>query len=327
MRNIRVIRIVSFMVFSVFITLSLSTVFVMAQEKYPTKPITVVVGYAAGGATDVTARAFSKAVENVVKQPLLVINKPGAATAVAMQYVKNSPPDGYTLGISGTGSILGKHFTQVPFDYFEDFTHLCQYVSLIAGFVVHPDSPWKSMQEFVEYARKNPGKIKYGAFERGTHGHLEAEAFAALNGIKWVPVPFPGDLQALAACMGKHVDACLASIQSLTPLVRAEKLRLLAFFEERHKSFPDVPQVRELGYEFPVDFRGFYGLLAPKGITAEIKDTLLDAFRKAWKDPQFQNVMSNMSMPTCYREGDELIRYYREYDKECQAIMKRIGLK
>lgn len=320
-------RNVIFMVFTVFIVLIFMTALATGQEKFPSKPITVVVGYAAGGATDLSARVFSKAFEKILKQPVIAVNKPGGGGAIALQFVKNSLADGYTLGTITTGAILGGHQREVPFKIFDDFTHLCQYGEWIVGIAVHIDSSWKTLEEFVEYARKNPGKIKYSTIEKGTHAGLLAAQFGILNGIDWVPVHFPGDPQCATALLGKHVDAVVSTPQAWESFVKAGKFRLLTIFEKRFNEFHDVSTVIERGYKSaPKEFCGFVGLLAPKGLPVEVRATLLDAFRKAWKDSEFQKAMDEMMLPATYKEGDEWIHTLKEYDKIGFSIMKQVGL-
>jgi len=322
----RIRKSVVIMVLGIFITICISISFAMSAEKYPSKPISIVVGYAPGGATDLSSRAFAKSLEKILKQPVVVVNKPGAASAVQLQFVKNSPPDGYTLGTITTGAILNGLLKDTPYKVFEDFTHLNQYGEWLHGLVVHVDSPWKTLDEFVEYGRKNPGKLKYASMDKSTHIALMAAQFGMLNGIQWTLVVFPGDAPGVAACLGKHVDAAAVNVVGWAPFVKAGKLRALAVFESKFKEFPDIPQAIELGYKYSANFRGFVGILGPKGLPSDIRETLMNASRKAWKDPEFQSTMDIIMLPAVYKEGDEWLRFLKEYEKEGLSIMKQIEL-
>jgi tripartite-type tricarboxylate transporter receptor subunit TctC len=330
MRKMRILRRVVLVVFTVFLASILMPGIGIGQEKYPSKTITVVLGLAPGGATDLSIRALAKTAEKVLKQPVVVTNKPGAGTAISMHYVKNSLPDGYTLGVATTGGILGPHLKETPYDFFEDFTHLTQFSVLPGGVVVHSDSPYKTLRDLFEYAKKNPGKLKYASTEHASLSHMHAEQMAFLNGFKWVHVPFAGDTPASAALLGKHVDAMVLGVVSWGPFVKSGKFRLLAVQQEtRFKEFPDAPTITECGYKSYTyaPLTANYGVLAPKGLPSDVKETLLSAFREAWKDPEFQGVLEKLSIMPTYREGEDWIRFLKAWDKESVSVMKEMGVK
>jgi len=139
-----------------------------AQEKYPVKPINFLIGFPAGGTTDVCARPLVNAASKTLGQPIVVVNKPGGASAVAVATLKNEKPDGYTIGILGSGAVLSQHMRKVPYDTAKDFTPIMQYAVYLYGLVVQSDSPWKTFKEFIEYARNNPGKIRYSTAGPGS---------------------------------------------------------------------------------------------------------------------------------------------------------------
>lgn len=291
MNWLQMIKKTIFMVFTIFIALMFMTVFALGQDKYPSKPITWTVGFAPGGVTDVTARALGKSVEKILKQPIAVVNKPGAGSSIQLQFVKNSPPDGYTLGIFTSGGLLGTHLREVPYDFFKDFTHLIQYGSYLFGIAVHPDSQWKTLKELVDYAKENPGKLKYGSFDPGAPGTLLAQSFGFYNGFKWQLVSYTGDALLGAALMGKHVDTIVCTYNGWGPFTKAGRLRLLGIFDDnRWKEFPNVPTVKESGYKYGGGY-GVLGVLGPKDLPKDIRRTLLTAFREAFKDPEFQTLM------------------------------------
>jgi tripartite-type tricarboxylate transporter receptor subunit TctC len=296
-----------------------------AQEKYPSKPITWTVGYAAGGVSDVCTRAFAKAAEKTLKQPIVVVNKPGAASSIQLQSLKNSPPDGYTIGTLTIGGILNTHLRETPYDSFNDFVHLSQIGNFLFGIAVHPDARWKNLKEFVEYARESPGKIKYGSFAPGSPATLVGESFAFYNGFKMQLISYDGDTLAATALMGKHIDAVVITYSGWGPLVKAGRLRLLGvFYDARWKEFPDAPTVKELGYNYGGGF-GTLSVLGPKNLPLDVKRTLLGAFREASKDPEFVTVMDRNACPITYKEGDDWTRYLMEVDKEAVTLMKQIG--
>jgi hypothetical protein len=151
---------------------------VLAQEKYPTKPITLTIGYGAGGGTDVSTRPLANAASKILGQPIIVVNKPGGATAVAMAALKNEKPDGYNIGTLGAGGFLVPLTRKVGYDVLKDFTPIIQFAIFQYGLVVRSDSPWKTFKEFIDYAKANPGKIRYSTSGVGGAQHLVMERLA-----------------------------------------------------------------------------------------------------------------------------------------------------
>ena len=301
-----------------------------AEDKYPTKPVTLLVGFAAGGATDLSARGLGKAMEKVLGQPVIVVNKPGGGTSIQLHSVKTSPPDGYTIGVLATGGIVGPHLREVPYDLFKDFAHLCQFVAFPTGIAVHVDSPWKTLKEFVEFAQKNPGKLKYASTEPGSSSMMLGEQFAVINQFKWVHVSHPGDSAAATSLLGKHVDALVLTPLGWGPFARAGKFRVLGVFvDQRLKEFPQIPTIKEQGFKYYENaaITAIYGILAPKGIPPQVYSTLLTTLRKAWQDPEFQEVVEKNSLIPVYKEGEEWVQYVKDWDKEAVRVMKQIGMK
>ena len=326
MDRLRMIEKIFFMILSSFVVVVFMSALVIAQEKYPSKPITWTVGYAAGGVSDICTRAFAKAAEKTLKQPIVVVNKTGAASSIQLQALKNSPPDGYTIGTLTMGGMLNTHLRETPYDPFKDFTHLAQFGNFLFGIAVHPDSPWKTLKEFVEYARQNPGKIKFGSFAPGSPATLVGESFAFYNGFKMQLISYDGDTLAATALLGKHIDAVVVTYSGWGPLVKAGRLRLLGvFYDARWKEFPDVPTVKELGYKYGGGF-GTLSALGPKNLPTYVKETLFTAFREAFKDPEFTTIMDRNASPALYKEGEDWVRYLEEADKEAVSLMKKIGL-
>jgi tripartite-type tricarboxylate transporter receptor subunit TctC len=296
-----------------------------SDARYPEKIITIEVGYAPGGSTDVSTRTLAKFLEKYLKQKVVVVNKPGAGSTIEMESVKKAVPDGYTLGTITTGAILRAAVTEVPYKLFEDYTFVCQYGEWLHGIAVSVDSQWKTMKDLVNFAKQNPGKIKYATMPPGTHIALVAAQFGKLNGIDWVHVKYDGDAPSATAVVGKHVDVCVTTPLGWNPFVKSGDLRLLGTFEQRFKEYPEIPMISELGYRYSTEFRGFVGLLGPKGIPQDVLNTLKEACRKAWNDPGFQKGMDEIMLPAVYREGKEWIDFLKQYDKEGNSIMKDIG--
>lgn len=303
--------------------------FSIAQETYPSKTVVLNVGFTAGGGTDLSTRAYAPVMEKIFGQPVVVVNKPGAGAAIMLDFIKNSPPDGYNLGVYATGAITGPHLKEVSYDFFKDFTHIVQLSQYGMGLLVNVSSPWKTAKDLVEYGQKNPGKLRFSSSGgTGTSTHLLSEQFGFMNNIKWVHVPFDGDTPALAAILGNHIDVSITTLSTGTGHAKAGRLRLLlVFYENRLKDFPDVQTAKEAGYRPYVYKLGITGLCGPKNLPTPITEKILSAVKAASKHPDVIRILTNYYYLAPCRGGDEWISYLKEGEEEEVAAMKKIGLK
>ena len=296
-----------------------------AQEKYPNRAINLIVGYPAGGTTDLGARALGVAAGKILGQPVVILNKPGGASSVAMATLKNEKPDGYTIGVLASGAVLSQHMRKVPYDSAQDFTPIMQYAVFLYALVVRADSPWKTFNEFIDYAKTNPGKVRYGTGGSGTPQHLVMERLAVKEKIKWTHIPFQGNGPAVTALLGGHVEANPGTSE-WKPHVQAGKLRLLAAFgEKRMPDFPDVPTLLDLGYDIVAP--SLICIVGPKGISPQIVQTLHGAFKKAMEDPDFINVNKVGDMPIIYRGPEDLAKHLLQMNEEVGGVIKSLGLR
>ena len=296
-----------------------------AQEKYPVKPITLIVGYPAGGSVDVCARPFASAAGKILGQPIMIINKPGGGSSVAMVLLKNEKPDGYTIGLLISGAVMGQHMREVPYDTAKDFTPIMQYGVYLYGLVVQSESPWKTFNEFIDYAKANPGKILYSTAGPGTPQHLVMERLAMKEKITWKHIPFEGGGPAISALLGGHVQAA-AQTTEWKKHVESGRLRLLAVFgEKRMIDFPEVPTLLDLGYSITAPSLG--SVVGPKGISPQVVETLHKAFKKAMEDPDFIRISRQMDMPLIYRSPQELAKHLVEMNEEVGGLIGSLGLR
>jgi len=237
-----------------------------AQE-FPTKPINVLIAVNPGGSNDSMVRLIGHKAEKFLGQPFMITNNGGAAGSVALGIVAKQPPDGYHLaGHFSTPLILVPHYRTVPYKL-DDFTPIIIYGASTLGLVVKADSPWKTLKELVEHARKNPGDINYSVLGTGAPQHLAMEYIAKQEGIRWTAVPYSSGLPTIPL-LGGHVTATSTGTE-WTPHVQAGTLRLLATYgETRTKTFPNVPTLRELGYDYVA--WSVYTISAPKGTPSPI---------------------------------------------------------
>ena len=258
--------------------------------RYPERPVTMLVGLAAGGANDLIARALAEATKAYFPQPITIINKPAGGGSLATAELVQARADGYTLIMGyGPAFTFQPYLTpHLPYKGPKDF-------SMVTGVAIVPliiagrsDAPWKGMQEFLDYAKKNPGKIRLGTGGIGSLGHIVGEDLKQAAQVDITLVPFSGAATAITAMLGGHVEAVHSNPSPLMGHLRAGTIRNLAIYEEKRVArFPDVPTLRELSYD--VVTRGSYYFVAgPKGLPGELIQTLHNAFSKALRSEKFQ---------------------------------------
>src|SRR5262245_18570289 len=300
-----------------------------AQETYPSRPITIVAPFPPGGVADLTARPVAAAMERVLKNPVGVVNKTGAAGAVGMQSVATSKPDGYTLLLALSSiSIIpeaDKIFGRPPAFTVDQFAPIALVSADPTVLVVRAESPWKTAREFIEDAQKRPGQISYSS--SGVYGTLHM-AMALLEheaGVKLRHVPYAGAGPALTAILGGHVEALASGPAVVLPHLRAGKLRALAGWgDARVAALPDVPTFKELGYP-DAEFYIWAGVFAPKGTPEPILGRLRDAMRHVVNDPDFKGAMDKLETPIVFKQGEEFQRFFDADARRLAAGVRRVG--
>ncbi|WP_372588271.1 tripartite tricarboxylate transporter substrate binding protein [Acidovorax sp. BLS4] len=243
---------------------------------YPSKPVKLVVGFAAGGPTDVVARAFADHASRALGQPFIIDNKPGANTILAAQAVASAPADGYTLlfGATNHTMIPGLYSNRVKFDALRSFRPLCTVATSPTVLVVGPGLPMKSLADYMAKARKEPGRITAGTAGIGSSGHFATEMFARANGLQLNHVPYKGAAPVVTDLMGGQLDSSFATLGSVLPQIRSGKLAALAVASpQRSGLLPDVATFAESGGgNYSAD--AWYGVLAPAGVPEPVAQAL-----------------------------------------------------
>lgn len=298
---------------------------VLGQSDFPNKPITVIVPMAPGGAADLTSRLIGKVAEKYLGQSVVVVNKTGGAGTVGTAALAAAKPDGYTLGTLVTSPIMTvPHVTKLTYHPVKDLEAIVQHSVLNFAVSVRSDSPFMTFKEIIEYARKNPGVVTYGTSGTNSAQHILMEQIARAEKVEWIQVPFKGGPEILSAMMGGHVS--LAATDFSPSLYKAKKMRSLAMFlNERWSEHPDIPTLRELGYQVPVPY--FVGVGAPKGVPEPIMKKLEDAFTKAYQDPEFSQGMKTIGLlPAFYRNRKDfsafIAKSFEEMGKFIQELKK-----
>jgi tripartite-type tricarboxylate transporter receptor subunit TctC len=299
-----------------------------AQDKFPTRPISMVVPFPPGGVADQTGRPTAAAMEKVLKQPVVVNNKPGAGGAVGMAAVANAKPDGYTIMMALSSiSIIpeaDKLFGREPAYKMEQLAPIALVSADPTVLVVPADSPWKSVKELIDDAKQHPGQISFSS--SGVYGtlHMAMEMFAHAAGIKLKHVPFNGGGPALTALLGGHVQALASGPGPVIPQIKAGKLRPLATWgEKRLDALPDVPTFKELGYD--IQFYIWSGLFAPKGVPEPVMKTLREAVAKAVEDPEFKDQMEKLETPVAYLDAPEFQKFWDKDAKMLAEAVQHVG--
>lgn len=261
-------------------------------QAWPDKPVRFVIPFPPGGGTDIVARAITTKLQNRLKQPFVIENLPGAGGSVGTQKVAVSPPDGYTfvIGVTNTFAINPTFFRQMTHDPIKDFAP----VSLLAVsphiFVINPETPAKNVREYIEYVKKNKGKLSYASYGNGSTSHLITEMFKEQAGLDLVHVPYKGIPPALADVMGDRVSMLVSSSAPAIPLVQGKKLRAIAIYgDKRIDALPDVPTMVELGFK-DTEFMLWYGLFAPAGTPRAIVDRMNAELKAVLADKEVEEI-------------------------------------
>jgi tripartite-type tricarboxylate transporter receptor subunit TctC len=298
----------------------------VAQEPYPTRPVSIVNPFPPGGIADLTARPLAATFERLLKQPFVVVNKPGAAGAVGAQFASVAKPDGYTLlvalvSISSTPEVdklLGR-----PATYTRD-----QFVG-IARLNADPpvltvNGPWKTVKELVDDAKKRPGEITFASSGPYGASHLPLEMFLQAAGLKMRHLPTSGGAPATTAVLGGHAQLWASPPALAAPHIEAGKMRALATWgATRLAAFPDVPTMKELGYD--IEYYLWTGLFAPKAVPPHIIQALRDATRRAVQDDEFKAAMDKAKTPIAYQDADEFRAFWDADAKRIAAVIQFIG--
>ena len=278
----------------------------------------------AAGATDIVQRRLAESAGKILKQTIIVENKPGVGGTMGAIELVNAKPDGYTLAQIPYGVFRIPHMQQVTYDTLTDFTWIICLTGYTFGLVVPVDSPVKSIKDLVAWAKANPDKFTYGSPGTGTSPHLAVEEFAQKAGIKLNHIPFKGSAQNIQAIMGGHVMGT-SDATSWGPMVDSGKLRLLAVYgSKRVKRWPDVPTLNELGYETVADSP--YGVCGPKGMDPAVVKIIHDAFKKTLDDPAVLAIFDQYDQTVIYMDTAQYTKYARESFFAEKATIERLGL-
>lgn len=295
-------------------------------QTFPAKHITVYVGYGAGATTDLSARALAEGLEKALGVPLVVENRPGATAGVAAALVARAKPDGYTVGVVSTGVVTVRpHILRAPYDPLKDFTLIAQYSRYIGALTVRGDSPLKSVDDFVAYAKAHPG-MSYSSSGTNSQQQMGVELFRQCKGLEFTHLPTKGGAEANTMLLGNHVDFTAGAGQHMS-YVRQGRLRNLVLLNttERDPTQPDVPTMKDIGCQDAPALG--YLVIAPKGLPDPIYKILSDAIRKIAEGADFQKTLANLEIPYDYKDRKQLEKETQEGFYFYKAFLEKMGVK
>ncbi|MFH1756439.1 MAG: tripartite tricarboxylate transporter substrate binding protein [Pseudomonadota bacterium] len=301
----------------------------MAQEKkFPTRPIEIVVPLPPGGAADLQARPLATAMEQILKQPVIVVNKPGGS-AIGAQFVLGRRVDGYTALIAMpsffSSPLVDDHFKRPKKYKVEQFTLVARLTADPLVLVTHPQKPWKSVAELMADAKRRPGKITYGSSGVYSGLHLPMEIFCTKEKIELKHVPYVGAGKAVVGLMGGHVDILLAGPSVVLSHIKGGSLRALGVLgKKRFAVLQDIPTLNESG--FPFEYYNPVGIVVVKATPPGVLQILRNAVRQAVRDPNFENAITKLGSAVDYLDADEYLAIWKEEAKVLAEVIKRIDI-
>ncbi|MDO8441180.1 MAG: tripartite tricarboxylate transporter substrate binding protein [Polaromonas sp.] len=292
---------------------------------FPSRPITLIVPWPAGGATDISMRILGELAARQLGQPVVVENRPGAAGTLVAPALRSAPPDGYTIGQLPITLYRFPFLQRVPWEPLRDIAPVIQISGVTFGIVVAAESPFHSMQDMIAWARAYPNRLTVGSTGMGTTAHLAMEEVMGSEGVSYIHVPYKGTADQMLAVAGQTLMAGVNST-GFSPYVDAGRLRLLAVFSaERSKRWPTVPTMKELGYANAVH-NSPYGIGAPAAVDPAVLKKLHDAFKNAMFEPQHLQEIAKYDQEPAYLGTADYARKLHEVSARERRLLARLGL-
>ena len=300
-----------------------------AQASFPDKPIKIIIGFPAGGPLDAHIRLLTDRLQSAVGQPIVIDYKAGAGGSVGAQFVAQSPADGYTLLLANTGTMVINPavYSQLPYDTLKDFQAVARTAQQPLALIVNNDVPVKTLKEFIDYAKRNTGKINYGSAGNGGISHLVPEMLKQETKTFMVHIPYRGSAPAFMDLMAGQVQFMAESIPQAANYAKQGKLRALAVTSSRRNpALPDVPTVMETGVA-KFEVVGFYGILAPKNTPPEVIQKLSNAFKQTLESKDIQQRMITQGADPAYLNAEQFTVFLKTEMPRWAGVVKQAGAK
>ncbi|MBB4267963.1 tripartite tricarboxylate transporter substrate binding protein [Roseospira visakhapatnamensis] len=291
---------------------------------YPNKPIELVVPYSAGGGTDLVSRAFADAAKAHLPQPIGVVNKTGGAGAVGLSAIMAARPNGYKIGMGTVEITMLPHMGLASFTV-DDFTPIARLNAEPSAVTVKADAPWQTIEEFMDYAEANPNAVRIGNSGTGAIWHLAAVALEEASGVTFNHIPYDGANPAVTALLGGHIEAVTVSPAEVVSQVQAGKLKILAVMnEDRSQTFPDVPTLKEKGYDVTVTT--WRGIVVPKNTPDDIVDELRAAAKATADEQSFRDTLTKLNLTWAYADAPDFAKVMQKDDAFFADMMAKLGM-
>lgn len=297
------------------------------NTKYPDKPITLIVPFGVGAGMDLVARLFEKSAPTALGQPLVIINKPGAAGTVAWNELASAKPDGYTVGMTAVEVILQPLYGPTKYHYPTALDPLVQISNISMVMAVQAGESWQNLNDLVTYAKQHPGQLKFGHAGVGGIGHIAGETFAKTADIQLEQVPFQSGAEAMASLLGGHVQIVFLNPASIKEYINSGTVRALAVADDQRlsdTSYATVPTFKEQG--FNVVCSGWHGISAPKDLPIEVKTKLAEGFKTIINDPEFKKNMENLGLQVTYLGPKETAEKWITESQRLNQMVQETGI-
>lgn len=299
-------------------------------QNFPSKPIKIVVGFSAGGGTDTVARLYAAKLQDILKTPVVVENKPGAYELIAAQALMAAPADGYTLWLGTTGSLVqGPSVRSMPYDPLKSFTHVGRIAEVDGVFAVKKGFPASSFSELIAYAKANPGKVNYGSAGVGAPNHLLTEYISTLTNVSMTHIPFKSDAEVARELTAGTIDFAIAIPTTLVPFANEGKINAIALAgSHRLKTLPNTPTMAEGNIKElkSLSVYAFFGIVGPAGMPSAVTQVLSDAFNKAAVMPDIVQRFEGLSIRASTSSPTEFRQYVEKELTQWSEVAKKIKL-
>ncbi len=296
-----------------------------ARAEFPEKAMTLIVPWSPGGSGDMTCRILAARMKKELGKPVVVKNMPGAGSMVGAKALADAKPDGYTMGFLGISAVIAQ-YTSVSPVMMKEYTAVSGVINPSLFLLVNAETPWKSLEEFVAFAKANPNKIKNGNAGAGVIDHLYSTEFAKTAGVKFTQVPYKGWGPSLAALAGGHVDSMFVAIGPAKAMIKAGKIRPVAIAaEKRHPAYPDIPTMKEGGVDIVMPF--WESIVVPAGTPEAVIAKLNRAIQKAFADPGVQKKIKASGLDVTYMDTTDISALRNSSNEKVRAMVEALGLR
>ncbi len=297
------------------------------SQTFPSHPIQIVVPNDAGSAGDTVARLFAEELGKTLKGSAIVLNKPGASSTLGTDYVAKSKKDGYTILYANTSAVVYARASSpeiVPYDPTKDLEPLGFHCFFPLTVAVQENSPWKTFKEFIDYAKKNPGTVRFGIHGQGSIDHFNLELIKSVTEAQFTVIPFKGTAATTTALLGGHIDSTVIANSLIAPHVKAGKIRVI-LITNRMREFPGVPTITELGYQRSLP-SAWFAWFAPAGLPEDVKKVLIPAVEKTCRNSELAAKIEKLGFVVEYKSPEELKKMMVSDYETARALALKLGL-